>query len=263
MNTVFGSGAMKNIYKGETVLFQTDLQRSYLSVPKSISWNQVSLPQSWKLQDVAPAEKPKNTTIFQIQQFSTRTVSISFQRSLSQRISGSTSVLPEIQTARSSVSLFLFRIEIVNFKSRITEAKYSMETPLTEVHDDPPQSPTYSVLEPVTGKDIKNLFEQNNCTNKYLHTLGEILISKPSLTLKSSEMSTSSSPLFKPYNIPTTFTRELQMHNSKSFPLLSDLQRRIIQVEKYLHPDVPETPGVGSSATVGVLQQSDSEDDQP
>ncbi|PHU07289.1 hypothetical protein BC332_23778 [Capsicum chinense] len=113
--------------------------------------------------------------------------------------------------------------------------------------------------EPVTDKDIKSVFEQNNYTNKYLHTLGEYLTSKPSLTLKS-EASTSSSPLFKPYEISTTFIRELQMHNSKYFPLLSDLQRRIIQIEKSLHQNIPETPGMGSSAIVGVLQQDGSDD---
>ncbi|KAF3678145.1 putative peroxidase 72-like [Capsicum annuum] len=232
------------------------------------------------------------------------------------------SVLPEIQTVRNSVSSLPFRIEIVNFESRIPQAKYSVETPLIEIHDDPPQSPTYSALayaeyqqldfpfsksinvskvwktvsgaditaelppsqgftishanssvvaspfkrkaenEPVTGRDIKSLFEQNNYTHKYLHTLGEYLISKPSLTPKILAAITSSSPLFKPYEIPKTFTRELQMHNSKSFPQLFDLQRRIIQIEKSLHPDIPDTPGVASSATVGVLQQTNSEDSQ-
>ncbi|KAF3679599.1 hypothetical protein FXO38_02682 [Capsicum annuum] len=112
---------------------------------------------------------------------------------------------------------------------------------------------------PVTSKDIKSIFEQNNYINKYLHTLGEYLTSKPSLTLKL-EVTTWSSPLFKPYEIPTNFTRKIQMHNSKSFPPLSDLQRRIIQIEKYLHLDIPETPSVGSSATVGVLQQDSSDD---
>ncbi|PHT81380.1 hypothetical protein T459_14395 [Capsicum annuum] len=52
------------------------------------------------------------------------------------------------------------------------------------------------------------------------------------------------------------------MHNSKSFPQLSDLQRRIIQIEKSLHHDIPDTSGVASSATVGVLQQTNSEDIQ-
>ncbi|KAF3638481.1 putative peroxidase 72-like [Capsicum annuum] len=232
------------------------------------------------------------------------------------------SVLPEIQTVRNSVFSLPFRIEIVNFESRIPQAKYSVETPLIEIHDDPPQSPTYSALayaeyqqldfpfsksinvskvwktvsgaditaelppsqgftishanssvvashfkrkaenEPVTGRDIKSLFEQNNYTHKYLHTLGEYLISKPSLTPKILAATTSSFPLFKPYEIPKTFTRELQMHNSKSFPQLFDLQRRIIQIEKSLHPDIPDTPGVASSATVGVLQQTNSEDSQ-
>ncbi|PHU17641.1 hypothetical protein BC332_13336 [Capsicum chinense] len=57
MNVPFGSEAMKNSYKEEIVLFQTNLQQSHLSVPKPISWNQVSFLQSWMLQDIAPADK--------------------------------------------------------------------------------------------------------------------------------------------------------------------------------------------------------------
>ncbi|KAF3646053.1 hypothetical protein FXO38_19351 [Capsicum annuum] len=106
MNITFGSGAMKNSYKGEIGLFQTDLQRSHLSVPKPISWNQVSLSQSWTLQEATPAEKPENTIVSQIRQFSIGTISISFQISFSQRIYSSSSVLPEIQTARCCHKIF-------------------------------------------------------------------------------------------------------------------------------------------------------------
>ncbi|PHU08602.1 hypothetical protein BC332_20462 [Capsicum chinense] len=93
-------------------------------------------------------------------------------------------------------------------------------------------SPRKADNEPVTGKDTK-------------------------------KAATSSSSLFKPYEIPMTFTRELKMNNSKSFPPLYDLQRRIIQIEKSLYPYIPETPGVGSIATLGVLQQDGSDDSQP
>ncbi|KAG5577340.1 hypothetical protein H5410_057474, partial [Solanum commersonii] len=83
-----------------------------------------------------------------IQQFSSGTISISFQRSLSQIISTpSSSIPPEVEIARHSVSSFPTRVEAVNFYSRIPQAKYYVETPpLTEVPDDQPQSPTYSSL---------------------------------------------------------------------------------------------------------------------
>lgn len=67
MSSAFNTGAMRSSYKGETVLFKTDLQRSHLSVPKQISWNQVLLPQNWLLQDATPVEKLENTTVSQIQ----------------------------------------------------------------------------------------------------------------------------------------------------------------------------------------------------
>jgi hypothetical protein len=43
MSSTFNSGALKVHHKGQTTLFQIDLQRSHLSIPKPISWNQVSL----------------------------------------------------------------------------------------------------------------------------------------------------------------------------------------------------------------------------
>lgn len=52
----------------------------------------------------------------------------------------------------------------------------------------------------VTNNEIVNIFEQNNCTNKYLHVLGEYLILKSSLAPptnpKSLEASTFSIQLF-------------------------------------------------------------------
>ncbi|KAF3679630.1 hypothetical protein FXO37_03768 [Capsicum annuum] len=114
----------------------------------------------------SPADKLENTTVTQIRQFSTGTVSISFQRSQSQRISGSSSVLPEIQTTRNSVSSFPSRIETINFESRFPQAKYSVETPPNDIHDDPPQSPTYSAL----GAELGVLSQDFHIDKKTLGT---------------------------------------------------------------------------------------------
>ena len=39
MNSAFRTGALKTLQKGETVLFQTDLARSQITVSRSITWN--------------------------------------------------------------------------------------------------------------------------------------------------------------------------------------------------------------------------------
>lgn len=55
MSSAFNTGAMKTLHKGEIVLFQTDLQRSHFCKPKSLAWNQVTLPQQWLLEDATPS----------------------------------------------------------------------------------------------------------------------------------------------------------------------------------------------------------------
>jgi len=91
--------------------------------------------------------------------------------------------------------------------------------------------------EAITGKDIKSIFEQNNYTNKYLQSLGEYLVTKPtsaSTSSKPTDTSTSSIPLFKPYEISRTFATELRIHQAKDYPQFSDLQCRILEIKKTL-----------------------------
>ena len=61
MNSAFRIGALKILQKGETILFQTDLARSRITVPKSIIWNQ--LPESWILSEVVPAKPIQNMAV--------------------------------------------------------------------------------------------------------------------------------------------------------------------------------------------------------
>jgi hypothetical protein len=154
MSSVFNSGALKIHHRGQTSFFQTDLQRSHLSIPKPISWNQVFLSEEWLLQDAISVPKSENTVVSQIQLFSTRSVSISFQRSFSQRIS-----TPSVRTepeSRHAVSSFPTRLEAVNFETSIPQPKYTVESaPTTKAHSDPSQSPTYSSL----GNELNVLSE--------------------------------------------------------------------------------------------------------
>ena len=85
LNSAFNTKALKTQTKGETILFQTDFFKSHLSIPKSISWNQVSLPAQWILPKALPPIPAINTTVSNIKQFNTGSVEISFDRSQSSR----------------------------------------------------------------------------------------------------------------------------------------------------------------------------------
>lgn len=40
--------------KGKTTLFQIDSNKSNISIPKTITWSDIKLPQSWKLEKIVP-----------------------------------------------------------------------------------------------------------------------------------------------------------------------------------------------------------------
>ncbi|KAG5577339.1 hypothetical protein H5410_057473 [Solanum commersonii] len=124
--------------------------------------------------------------------------------------------------------------------------------------------------ETINERDIKNIFEQNNYTNKYLHALGEHLSSKqhfiPTTSSKSAETSTASIQLIKPYEIPRTFSTELQIHKARDFPQLFDLQHRILEIEKSINLVAPYTPDKdvpSRSVTVLLEDFSDQQSDNP
>ena len=107
MNSTFRIGALKTLQKGETVLFQADLARSRITIPRSITWNQISWPDSWFLLEVAPTDPIQNTIVSSIQQFASGAVQIKFDRSMSFRASSSSTTgmdKPRHSIGRRSVS---------------------------------------------------------------------------------------------------------------------------------------------------------------
>lgn len=145
MNSAFNSRAFHiSPTKGETILFQTDLQKSNLSVPKRISWNQVNLPLTWKLEDITPFDPPENTDVSHIQQFSNRNVEISFQRSRSFRTPPLQSMIPpSVTSTRPSVSSVTTHLQDINIESRIPQVRYTVQT---EQESDGPTSPTHFAM---------------------------------------------------------------------------------------------------------------------
>lgn len=49
-------------HKGKTTLFQIDINKTNISIPKTITWNEIDLPQSWKLENVIPPKILRQTT---------------------------------------------------------------------------------------------------------------------------------------------------------------------------------------------------------
>ena len=165
MNSAFRTGALKTLQKGETVLFQTDLARSRITVPRSITWNQISLPESWVLPEVAPADPIQNTSVSSIQQFASGAVQIKFNRSMSFRASSSSTTgidMPRYSTGRRSVSdrplnpSISTRLQDLDLSSKIPQARYAASKPIpSEAQDESsddaeqeglPRSPTYSSI---------------------------------------------------------------------------------------------------------------------
>ena len=87
--------------RGETTLFITDLTKANVSLPRTIKWDEVTLPKKWVM-DKATSSVPRPTlTIEQIKQDNFGKVEITFNRgnSFSTRIEASRS---EYESARRS-----------------------------------------------------------------------------------------------------------------------------------------------------------------
>ena len=185
MTTSFNTKAIKCSPKGETVLIQTDIHRSRMTVPKTIKWSDIKLPQKWELQEAVPPQKVERSQIEQIFQQSDGKVEISFSsrrsvdlqsiqtqpRSGSLRIdpprssySTSSSKIPDDLESRiselssqlkrmSSIQRTQLRMQGINNTSSIAKPVYQT-TPSKEEESkedssgelSPPLSPTYSSM---------------------------------------------------------------------------------------------------------------------
>ncbi|MED6166771.1 hypothetical protein PIB30_112679, partial [Stylosanthes scabra] len=119
---------------------------------------------------------------------------------------------------------------------------------------------TKNIDEVVNPKDIKNLIEQSNYTNRFLQCLGDNLISsKPSLSLQNvSETSTSKSvekPLFKPFKISKKAKQTLKTSILKQESSDSEVMQKIDQLLNRLST-VPETPTNSGEATSRIQTRS-------
>jgi len=103
MNTCASRVLLKS-QRGETTLIITDMTKANVSLPRTIKWDDVTLPEKWVM-DKATLSVPRPTpTIEQIKQDNSGKVEITFNRrnSLSSRIKASRS---ENESAKRSFSV--------------------------------------------------------------------------------------------------------------------------------------------------------------
>ncbi|QHO00646.1 uncharacterized protein DS421_13g408220 [Arachis hypogaea] len=100
---------------------------------------------------------------------------------------------------------------------------------------------TKNLDEPISPKDIKNIMEQANYTNKYLQTLGQKLSSTSSNTHESLK------PLFKPFKISQKIRQNLKSSILKQESGTSELIHKIDHLLSQM--TIPDTPQTTESST--------------
>ena len=94
--------------KGETLFLQTDITKANTTVPQTIKWKDITLPENWNLMGaVPPRDEPEpepehisnkpNAQLSQIQQYSDGSVALTFNRSQSVHLTNDTSSKSNIE----------------------------------------------------------------------------------------------------------------------------------------------------------------------
>ncbi|MFQ6654259.1 hypothetical protein Gotur_025327, partial [Gossypium turneri] len=83
MYSVVNTKALLQSPKGETLLIDTDTTRSHTTIPKTIQWHEINLPDKWKLEGATDPVAPtsiRNTSLSEISQHQDGTVELKFNR---------------------------------------------------------------------------------------------------------------------------------------------------------------------------------------
>ncbi|KAG6436862.1 hypothetical protein SASPL_101766 [Salvia splendens] len=180
MNSVFPR--CKEIpYESEkqTTLFVTNLEKSNVKIPQTITWDQVKLPENWLLEEAIEPEKPEPRKLEDIIEHSNGDVEIRFFDTRVARLN----MRQPSRVSTSSVPLSSFEKENIKgtcfSPSGINHPEYKKRD-FPDFKDERVISTLETSLKDfktVSGKIIKRKFEdivsQNNFTNLYLKTLGD------------------------------------------------------------------------------------------
>ncbi|MBA0612012.1 hypothetical protein Godav_012659 [Gossypium davidsonii] len=83
MHSVVNTKALLQSPKGETLLRETDATRSHTTIPRTIQWHEINLPDKWKLEGATDPVAPtliRNTLLSEISQHHDGTVELKFNR---------------------------------------------------------------------------------------------------------------------------------------------------------------------------------------
>ncbi|RDX89482.1 hypothetical protein CR513_28786, partial [Mucuna pruriens] len=150
--------------KGETTLFITDMTKANVSLPRTIKWDEVTLPEKWIMEKATPSIPRLAPYIEDIKQNNSTKIEITFNRrnSFLSRIEASDYGFARrsfsVQTP--SIPIRLFRSvshnqSNINFEGLDTTSNIPRTTYQQELEDDQKsiQSPTYSSInEPYEGE---------------------------------------------------------------------------------------------------------------
>ena len=87
MNTITPDINLRSLIrdqKGETTVFQTNLAKSKLAIPRKIPWSEITFPDTWTLENTVPTQPTRNTQLNQVVDLGDGSVVIQFdgQRSI-------------------------------------------------------------------------------------------------------------------------------------------------------------------------------------
>ncbi|PIN03265.1 hypothetical protein CDL12_24212 [Handroanthus impetiginosus] len=151
--------------KGEITLFITDLEKSNVLVLKTISWNQVKLPEVWTLEKATPLIKEPPRQVDSIIQYLNGDVEIKFSQNRKERLNmgdlskpnsarSSTSSIPlsEIEKERQRVEI----LRVNKTPDQINQSEYKVEIPETSYRQRRDNSPIPSDM----GYNIATITEE-------------------------------------------------------------------------------------------------------
>ena len=149
------SHVLKTKTSGETTLFLTDITKANVSVPKTILWKDVVLPEKWTLDKATPAIPRITPNFREIRQFSTGSVELVFDRRNSFSSASSSKSedfkTEDFRSALSRRSMSSLRTPPSNINLQGLDTSSSIPRPSYQQEDDQQslQSPTYSSLNDV------------------------------------------------------------------------------------------------------------------
>ncbi|KAG4921784.1 hypothetical protein JHK82_050728 [Glycine max] len=187
--------------RGETTLFITYMTKVNVSLPRTIKWDEVTLPEKWVMDKATPLVPRPAPTIEQIKQdnsefvervkinvlffdwFHAYTIRENLDYPWKQDIIGdpTTNVITNWQIKDGE----LIQSELpLTTQYQLPKVKDSNDKPVMAM-----PFKTKDFNEEITSKDIKSLMEHANYTNKYLQVLGESIKTKATTKQKIHEES--------------------------------------------------------------------------